>query len=172
MNGSRFHFLVLLLFTGACSGPTPGGLSSSERAAAEGEVRAAVEEVTAAMNAHDPDRLFALYLQTDEFVYVGCTEPLFGFGGFSARVGPYYRTRVDVVFEQEILALQVMNPTSAVATLRGSSTEAEFLFWTLAFVKAEDGRWLIAHEHESWPGCSEPSPLHPTGVGEGLGGTL
>ncbi len=170
MNGSRFHPLVMILLLGSCSAPGPGELTSSAIAAAKEEVRAAVEEVTAAMNAHDPERLFDLYLQTDEFVYLGCTEPIFGFDAFSTRVRPYYRANTDVVFEQEVLGVQILSPASAIVTLRGRSTEAEFLFWTLAFKKAEDGDWLIAHEHESWPGCSDPAPLHPTGVDQISGG--
>jgi hypothetical protein len=70
--------------------------------------------------------------------------------------------------EQAVLFVQVLSPTVAVATLRGSSTEANALFWTEVLQKSEDGRWLITYEHESWPDCSTPRGPHigTEGMGE------
>ena len=65
-----------------------------------------------------------------------------------------------MIFEQELLSIQILTPTVAVAALRGHSTEAEALFWTEVLQKGEDGRWLITYEHESWPGCSVPTGAH------------
>jgi ketosteroid isomerase-like protein len=123
-------------------------------------------QLTAAMNSHDPDSVLSFYLDSDEFVYVGCTDLMFGRDTYSTLVAPYYRNSTDVTFQQEILEIQVLNRTAAVVTLRGSSTEAPSLFWTEVLVRQDDGRWTIAHEHESWPGCDEPPALHPTGMGD------
>jgi uncharacterized protein (TIGR02246 family) len=141
-------------------------LTQAQKYSLSAEVRGVMEELNAAMNAHDPDRLFKLYLDSEAFVYVGCTDPLFGFESFSVRVGPYYRANSDVTFEQEILQIQILNGGAAVVTMRGSSSEAPALFWSEVLVKGNDGAWRIAHEHESWPGCPDPAPLHPTGMPE------
>ena len=153
--------------------PVQPPLTQARREALAEEVRAVMGQLTDAMNAHDPDRVLSFYRESEAFVYVGCTDPMFGWSTFSRLVAPYYRTNTDVTFHQEILQLQILSPTTAVVTLRGGSTEAEALFWTEVLVREADGRWLIAHEHESWPGCDEPPPLHPTGApmgqpGEGL----
>jgi hypothetical protein len=90
---------------------------------------------------------------------------MFGWDFFSTLVAPYYRAATDVTFQREILQIQLVGTDVAVVTLRGSSSEAPALFWTQVLVREEGGAWLIAHEHESWPGCDEPAPLHPTGAG-------
>lgn len=127
-------------------------------------VREAVAAFTEAMNGEEPDSILSFYAGTEEFVYVGCTDPIFGWEAFSARVGAYYATRPDLVVEREILRVQVASPSMAVVTLRGSSSEADHLFWTQVLRRNENGRWLIVHEHESWPGCPDPPALHPTGT--------
>jgi ketosteroid isomerase-like protein len=126
-------------------------------------VRDAVEQLTAAMNAHDPERVLSFYQDSDEFVYLGCTDLMFGSTFFKGNVGPYYLNNPDVMFEREILRIQMLSPTSAVVTLQGRSTTSEALFWTQALTRLPDGRWLISHEHESWPGCKPPPALHPMG---------
>jgi hypothetical protein len=83
-----------------------------------------------------------------------------GWEAFSSRVGVYYEANPEVEFHQEVLRVQVLSPTVAVAALTGGSSEAEALFWTEVLVREADG-WKIAHEHESWPGCSPPSSPHP-----------
>jgi ketosteroid isomerase-like protein len=124
------------------------------------EVLETLAGLTEAMNAHDPDEVFRFYRQTDDFFYLGCTDILYGWGTFAVRVEPYYTFNTDVSFEKEVLSVQILSPTVAVAALRGSSTEAEALFWTEVLQKGEDGRWLITHEHESWPGCPVPRGAH------------
>ena len=109
--------------------------------------------------------MFSFYRQDGAFFYLGCTDILFGWETFSARVGPYYANNTDVTFQQELLSVQILSPTVAVAAVRGSSTEAEALFWTEALQQGEDGRWLITYEHESWPGCPVPRGPH-LGTGE------
>ncbi|MBT8396575.1 MAG: SgcJ/EcaC family oxidoreductase [Gemmatimonadetes bacterium] len=172
MRAIWFPMTLFVALHGACTPPSPQALTETQRESLQTEVRAVVSELTAAMNSHDPDRLFSLYRESEDFVYMGCTDPLFGFESFSARVGPYYRANPDVVFQQEILQLQILSATSAVVTLQGASTEADALFWTEVLVREDDGRWLIAHEHESWPGCPGPKPLHPTGTFDPSGGGL
>jgi ketosteroid isomerase-like protein len=135
----------------------------------EVRVREAVSAFTEAMNGEEPDSILSFYAGTEAFVYVGCTDPIFGWEAFSARVGAYYASRPDLVFEREILEVQVASPTMAVVTLRGSSSEADHLFWTQVLRRNEYGRWLIVHEHESWPGCPDPPALHPTGNPPGPG---
>jgi hypothetical protein len=159
MRYSRWWILLPGALTGAC---TAGGdtLGEAEKVALAQEVMETLGQVTQAMNAHEPERLFSYFRQDEEFLYLGCTDFLLGWGDFSSRVGPYYRANPDVTFEQEVVRVQVLSPTTAVAALRGGSSEMEDLFWTEVLVK-EGGRWLIVHEHESWPGCSPPSGPHP-----------
>jgi uncharacterized protein (TIGR02246 family) len=161
----RFPLVLPVLVLGACEAP-PAPLTSTQQEpdSVDAEVREVVAGLTTAMNAHDPERVLSFYLQSDEFVYVGCTDPMFGWDFFSTVVAPYYRTATDVTFQREILQLQLLGTDAAVVTLRGSSSEAPALFWTQVLVRQDDGTWVIAHEHESWPGCAEPPPLHPTGA--------
>ena len=167
--------VFLALFVGACT-PAPEPmilvegtpLSPEEVASLSQEVSEAVEGLTAAMNSHDPELVFDFYRQDETFFYLGCTDVLFGWGTFSTRVGPYYLNTPGVTFQRELLTIQILSPSAAVASLRGSSTEAEALFWTEVLKKGEDGRWLITYEHESWPDCSTPRGPHmgTEGMGE------
>jgi len=163
----RLILLVLVLSFGACvSEPDPltlvegAVLTQEEVAVLTQEVAETLAGLTEAMNSHDPERVFSFYRQDESFFYLGCTDILFGWGTFSSRVGPYYTRSTDVIFEQELLSIQILTPTVAVVALRGHSTEAEALFWTEVLQKGEDGRWLITYEHESWPGCSVPTGAH------------
>lgn len=140
--------------------PEPATLDQAQEEALATEVRETLAGLTEAMNDHDPERVLAFYRQDEEFIYVGCTYFMFGWETFSPRAGSYYIANPEVTFERELTQLQVLSPTVAVAALRGGSTEAESLFWTEVLVK-EDGVWKIAHEHESWPGCSPPPTPHP-----------
>jgi hypothetical protein len=170
------HLLVLLaLVPGACTqAPEPitlvegSPLSPEDVSSLETEVANALEGLTEAMNAHDPELVFSFYRQDESFFYLGCTDVLFGWGTFSSRVGPYYANNPDVTFQRELLTLEILSPSTAVAALRGSSTEAEALFWTEVLKKGEDGGWLITYEHESWPDCSTPRGPHmgTEGMGE------
>jgi ketosteroid isomerase-like protein len=44
--------------------------------------------------------------------------------------------------------------------VRGSSTEQEWLLFTQVYVQDDAGRWVVAHEHVSWPGAEAPR-RHP-----------
>lgn len=135
-------------------------MTAAREAALEAEVAQALTGLTEAMNARDPEAVFAFYRQDESFYYLGCTSVLFGWQTFSSRVRPYYSTRTDLDFQREILSVQILHPTVAVAALRGSSSEAEALFWTHVLQKGENGRWLVTYEHESWPGCPTPRGPH------------
>ena len=161
---------ILALLPLACdAGSAP--LTQTERDSLALEVEETLGQLTEAMNAHDSERVLGFFRNSDDFLYLGCTDFVLGWDTFSGRVGIYFSASEDVTFQQEIVRTQVLSPTVAVVALRGSSTEAEALFWTEVLVREEDGRWLIAHEHESWPGCSPSSEPHPftsemSGVGE------
>ena len=160
-----------ILLTVACEpGSAPFGQAQKDAIALE--VEETLAGLTEAMNAHDRDRVFAYFRNSEEFLYLGCTDILLGWDAYSRFAGPFYAANPDVTIQQGVVRTQVLSPTVAVVALRGSSTVSEALFWTEVLVK-EDGRWVIVHEHESWPGCSPPSEPHPfttpgemTGIGE------
>ena len=153
---------ILALLPLACdAGSAP--LTQTERASIALEVEETLGQLTEAMNAHDSERVMGFFRNSDDFLYLGCTDFMFGWDTFSRLVGRLYSRSEDVTFQQEIVRIQVLSPAVAVVAVRGSSTEAEAegTFLTDVLVREEDGRWLIAHEHESWPGCSPPSDPHP-----------
>ena len=169
-NAALLAFLAIPLAV-ACS-PEPEPFTQAQKNALAVEVRETLSGLTDAMNSHDPDSVMAYFRQSEEFLYLGCTYFMLGWETFSPRVWSYYIANPTVTFQQEVIRVQVLSPTVAVAALQGASSEAEALFWTEVLVK-EDGAWHIAHEHESWPGCSPPSNPHPltaaedtTGLGE------
>ncbi len=162
--------LMCGVILGACQ-PSPRSMSEAERATVEEEVRQSLADLVLAMNAHDPEQIFGYFRQTEEFLYLGCTSFLLGWDAYSTRVGSYYKAHPAITFEQEVVEVQVLSPTAAVAAIRGSSTEADALFLTEVLVK-EDGAWKITHEHESWPGCPPPSMPHPFTSGSELLDTL
>jgi ketosteroid isomerase-like protein len=167
--------VFLALFVGACT-PAPEPmtlvegtpLSPEEVASLSQEVSEAVHGLTEAMNSHDPEAVFGFYRQDDSFFYLGCTSSLAGWGTFATRVGSFYTYETEVTFQREVLSIQILSPTVAVAGLRGGSTETEGLYWTEVLQKDAGGRWLITYEHESWPGCPEPRAAHlgTEGMGE------
>jgi ketosteroid isomerase-like protein len=163
--------LLLVLALSACS-VGPSSDADFDEAVLTQEVTEALNSLTAAMNAHDPDQVFTHYRQDESFFFLGCTDVLPGWGTFASRVGPFYTFETEVTFQREILSVQILSPTTAVAALRGSSTEVEALFWTEVLQKGDDGRWLITYEHESWPDCSTPRPPHmgTEGMPGGMGG--
>jgi ketosteroid isomerase-like protein len=166
MARNSLPILFSVLVMAACASGSDASPSFDEASLVE-EVRETLTGLTEAMNAHDPDLVFSFYRQDPSFFYLGCTDVLFGWDTFASRVGPYYRMNTDVTFQQEILNIQILSPTVAVAAMRGSSTEAPALFWTEVLQEDETGRWLITHEHESWPGCSVPRGPHMGTQGEG-----
>lgn len=159
-----FMFTISALAVGC--GPQTEASAAFEEPALIQEVLETLERFTEAMNSHDPERVFSFYRQDPTFFFLGCTDILYGWDAFASRVGPYYQFNTDVTFEQEVLSVQILSPTVAVAALRGSSTEAEALFWTEVLQRQDDGRWLITHEHESWPGCPVPRGPHMGTTGE------
>ncbi|MCJ7629825.1 MAG: nuclear transport factor 2 family protein [Longimicrobiales bacterium] len=155
----------------ACN-PQPEPFTQAEKDVLAVEVRETLAGLTEAMNNHDPDAVMAYFRQNEEFLYLGCTYSMLGWETFSPRVWSYTVANPQVTFQRDVVRIQVLSPTAAVAMLQGASTEAEALFWTEVLVK-EDGAWVIAHEHESWPGCPQPINPHPFTTMEevsGLGG--
>ncbi|MFH1764639.1 MAG: nuclear transport factor 2 family protein [Gemmatimonadota bacterium] len=155
----------------ACN-PQPEPFTQTQTDVLAAEVAETLAGLTEAMNSHDPDRVMAYFRQSEEFLYLGCTYFMLGWETFSPRAWSYTVANPHVTFQREVVRIQVLSPTVAVAALQGASTEAEALFWTEVLVK-EAGSWLIAHEHESWPGCPPPLVAHPfttmeemTGMGE------
>jgi hypothetical protein len=156
---ASFACFLALSTAAACSqGHDP--MDQAQEDALRVEVEETLAGLTQAMNAHDSDAVLGYFRESDEFLYLGCTEIVVGWDAFARRAAMYYVASPEVVFEQEVVRVQVLSPTVAVAAIRGGSTEVEDLFWTEVLVK-EGGKWVIAHEHESWPGCSPPSAPHP-----------
>jgi uncharacterized protein (TIGR02246 family) len=135
-------------------------VDGARRAAIQKAVVETVDDLYAAMNAHDPDRVLDHYLKTDDLLYVGVGNSVLGWETFSSMTRPWYPMHPDVTFEYEIVRVQVLAPDVVTVTAKGSSTEAPFLMWTRTLV-LRDGQWLIALEHESWPGADPPNPGHP-----------
>jgi uncharacterized protein (TIGR02246 family) len=162
MKGFRLRMLASLVALAACT-PSQTVFTEAQRARSESEVRDAVAQLTAAMNSQDPDRVFALYRESREFVLVGCTDLMFGTEYFTRVLRPFLGSPREAPLEQELLRIQVLNPETAVVTLRGGSAGGPPLFWTLVLIRERDGRWLVAHEHQSWPGCPEPARVHTFG---------
>jgi ketosteroid isomerase-like protein len=136
-------------------------MTDAARDAISVDVREAVDEYFSALNAHDVERVFASYLQTENFAYLGVTNILAGWDAFSRTVANWFRNRPDITFEYEIALIQVLSPAVAVASVHASSTEQEWLLFTQVYVSNDAGRWVIAHEHVSWPGAEAPRE-HPS----------
>jgi uncharacterized protein (TIGR02246 family) len=135
-----------------------------DRTAVEAEVREAVNGYFAAQNSNDAEQVFETYLQSEEFAYLGVTGVIGGWEGFRATVANWFRNRPDIVFEHQTELVQVLGPAVAVATVRASSTQQEWLLFTQVYVRQDDGRWLVAHEHVSWP--EAPAPTRHPGMDE------
>lgn len=159
------------ILSGCAPATEPGSLTREEEANLMEEVAQTIGDYTEALNSHDPDSILSFYRQDPSFLYLGCTDILSGWGTFESRVRPYYTANTDVTFQQDILNLQILSPTAATVALRGGSSEAPNLFWTMALQKGVGGRWLITQEHESWPGCPVPRGPHMGTTGEPGEGT-
>lgn len=162
MRALRFPLALAIMVPAACQ-PHQAPFTQSQRDATEAEVREAVGQLTAAMNARNADGVLSFYRDSREFVFVGCTDLIFGSEAFTGVVGPYWESRPEAAVQRDILRIQVLGPETAVVTLQSSSPDTSSLFWTQVLVRETDGRWLIAHEHQSWPGCPDPVPLHAMG---------
>lgn len=168
-HNALLALFALPLATACTSKPEP--LTQAVKDALTVEVMETVDSLTEAMNSHDPDRVMAYFRQSEEFLFLGCTEFILGWNTFSPRLWSYTVANPEVTFQRDVVSVQVLSPTLVAAGLRGASTEAESLFWTEVLVK-ESGRWLIAQEHESWPGCPPPPTAHPfTTMEEMTGGS-
>jgi len=169
MDSRTLVIVTLAGLSAACSSQPVSRPEFDEAALAE-EVLETLDGLTQAMSSGDPDRVFGFYRQDERFFYMGCTSSMAGWSTFAPRVASYYRTSRELTFQREVLSAQILSATTAVVAMRGSSTEAEALFWTEVLQKGEDGRWLVTYEHESWPGCSVPSGPHiGTEGGEDVG---
>lgn len=153
---------------GACQPPSRP-LTDMEKETLAQEVRQTLGALTEAMNSHDSDRIFRYFQQTEEFLYLGCTSFMLGWDTFFPRARSYHLANRHVAFTREVIRVQVLSPTVAVAASQGGSTEVDALFWTDVLVK-EGGSWRITYQHESWPGCSPPPVPHPFTSGDSLPG--
>lgn len=158
MNSVRL--LPALLLAAACA-PAPATLTDAARDAAAAEVRATTFALQDALNTHEPDAILAFYRLDDDFTYVGCTNYMFGGNLFGTILGTYHTQNPDVTYDLAIQSLQVLAPDVAVVSLQGTGGRDLKLFVTRALRRDDTGAWLIVHEHESWPGCSDPTPPHP-----------
>ena len=114
-----------------------------------------------AMNAHDPERVLDHYLDSVDFVYVGGTDSHVSRDWLERVARSWYPGHEDVTFTHEVFHVQVLGPTVAAVLTRGGSSETPTLVWTHVLVRGDDGRWVIAHEHEA--ASDEPPPAeHPT----------
>jgi ketosteroid isomerase-like protein len=162
----RCWAVVLCAVTVTTAGCQPPSAEPTEfdREEVVGEVREAVGGYFAAQNSNDAERVFDTYLQSEDFAYLGTTSVMAGWDRFSATVANWFRNRPDIAFEYEIALVQALSPTVAVATVRASSTQQEWLLFTQVYVRHDDGRWLVAHEHVSWP--EAPAPRRHPGTEE------
>jgi hypothetical protein len=159
----RIHLLSALavcLATGACHATSGRELTEARRAAITNEVNQTVDSLFADMNAHDVDRIFAHYRESDDFLYVTVSETMRSWKTFSTVTRSYWAQHPDVTFKHHIVQTQVLAPNVAVVTMEGSATTAPYLTWTQVYVR-ENGRWVITLENESWPGARPPAPSHP-----------
>lgn len=150
---------VLAVLVAACQQPGSDQLTEAQRGAIAEEVVAAVDGLFEAMNGHDAEDVMARYLNSPDFVYTGCTAFRISWDAYAWIVRQWHPRNQEITFEHEVVRTNVLGPAAAVATIRGSSSESPHLFWTQVWVKRA-GTWLVASEHESWPGCSAPS-VHP-----------
>lgn len=159
MRFSATPVTAFTLFLAACTAG-PASFTHEGRQALVGEITAAAGALTEAMNAGDSEAVLSFYRDTEDFTYIGCTGFILGGQAFARLVGPYYNPGRDEVFEQRIVRTHILGPDAAAVSLRGASSSGRALFWTQVWVR-ENGRWVITLEHESWPGCPEPSEPHP-----------
>jgi ketosteroid isomerase-like protein len=159
MSPRRSLAASLCLFIAACA-PTAPVLSDAHREAVAAEVTATLTALNDAMNAHEPERVVSFYSDAPEFVALTCTSFITGGAAFKGMVGPTFGPRRGATFQQRVASIQALSATTAVVAQSGSSTRAPALFWTRV-LKKQDDRWIITYEHQSWPGCPEPTTPHP-----------
>ncbi|MDP2956192.1 MAG: SgcJ/EcaC family oxidoreductase [Longimicrobiales bacterium] len=155
MTSSRI--LPLLLLATACA-PAPAAFTDAQRDAAAAEVRAASLALVDALNAHDADSILTFYSLDDDFTQVACTGFVFGGKGFAGLTRSLHANYRDAVYDMSVVSARVLGPDAAVVSLRGTMLAP--LFVTRVLRRGETGRWLVAWEHESWPGCPNPTTSH------------
>ena len=169
MRSTTWRLLPAVCIMTACTASaTP--FTDEDRTAVAAEIAGQVAGLTEAMNAGDAERVMGFYSGDADFVYLGCTNHIMGGEIFRQVVSPSYLANAGTVFQQEVVATQVLGPDAAVVSLRGGSSTAPYLFWTQTWQRGEDG-WVVTLEHESWPGCPEPRQPHPFTSGPEVGGT-
>lgn len=152
--------LIAALVLVGCRGAEPE-LTESQRTRLTSQADSTVLSLIAAMNAHDSTAVLSHYAHTDSFTYVGVTDAMFGFDTFRRDTQHWYATHPDVQVHYQIAQTHVLSPTVAVVLLRGSSTLQPALAATEILVRSPEGRWLIVHEHESWPESRVTGGPHP-----------
>jgi ketosteroid isomerase-like protein len=151
--------LFTTLLVGGCQ-PASTELSDAQRADITSQVNEAVGGLFGALNVHDPDQILSHYLDSDDFAYVGTMSILVSREALASVVASYHSRHPEVTFTHRIVHTQVVSPTVAVVFSEGGSSDAEHLVWTHVLVRGEDGRWVVAYEHEAWPNA-EPLSRHP-----------
>jgi ketosteroid isomerase-like protein len=151
--------LLTAFVTGACQ-PAPPQLTDAEREAIATEIVEVIGGLFDAMNAHDAERILGYYLDSEKFMYVGGTDSHVTRGWLERVIRSWYPKNPDVTFTHQVYHVQALSPTVAVAFTYGGSSEKPTLVWTHVLVRGDEGRWVIAHEHEV--GSDEvPTPQHP-----------
>lgn len=156
--------LLLCALAAAACAPASPVLSEPERAELVAEVQAATDSLTAALQAHDVERILGFIDLDGAFVYASCTEFLYGAGLYANITGSYHAARKDVTYEFRVTSTRVLGPQTAVVTLESDSSEptaSNPVLTTNVLAKGADGRWRVAYQHQSWPGCPPPKAPHP-----------
>lgn len=152
---------VAALLVACQKAPSGSPQSKTDDAKVSAQADKAVDELFDAMNAHDPERIADHYLLDSAFAYMECTEFRMGGEGYGRLIHDWYPTHKDVTFTHVILHTIALAPTVAVVSSQGSASDAGALFWTQVLKQGTDGKWRVAYEHESWPGCPNPAAPHP-----------
>jgi uncharacterized protein (TIGR02246 family) len=157
--------LALALAAGACRPaplPPPTELTNEVRAAVQEELREALDDLFAAISAHDPDRILEHYADRADFAYIGALSPQFGSARLEEMVRSWAARHADVTVAHRVVHVQVLSSTVATAFTQGQFSNAETsTVWTHVLVRGDDGRWRVVLEHEVWPGAAEPGAPHP-----------
>lgn len=156
--------LWTLLALVACepADPPPSQTPLSDQ---QNEIRATVDAFVDALNSHDPDAIMEFYAPEVDLVRLGCTNVVIGRETIGARIAAYHRRRTDVTFSMEVMFVKRLTPVSAIATVRGGTSNTTGLHWSLGLVRQPEGDWRIAYEHQSWPDCPPGSAFHTGGAG-------
>jgi ketosteroid isomerase-like protein len=157
-----------LLLAAACAPGAPPPAQSGSADPVKQEVAAAVsaatDSLTAAMNAHDADRILAFFDLGPDFVYVSCTDVVFGGEMFGNITRSLHAQRKGVTYKVTPANTTVLGPDAAVVSIRTESSDtlaSNPVLTTRALSKGVDGQWRIVYQHQSWPGCKAPRAPHP-----------